>query len=68
MTKVPDSLKDTGDVEVTPEMIEAGEDAYDDWYCDGGLDDGRVAMLAKLIYGAMSRVAADSPTNPKDAR
>ena len=28
MTKATDSLKDTGDVEITPEMIEAGVIAY----------------------------------------
>jgi hypothetical protein len=40
-----DSEGQASAVEITPEMVEAGKDAFRDWYETGGLDDYAVDRL-----------------------
>jgi hypothetical protein len=37
------------DGEITPEMIEAGERAYESWYAAGGADDHTISFLVRTI-------------------
>lgn len=56
MTKAPDSLKSTGDVEISPEMIEAGLAAWSEY-------DERFESSDEMIervYRAMSIKAKES--------
>ena len=39
MTKATDSPKGTGDVEITPEMIEAGVRVYEEWEAENVFQD-----------------------------
>ena len=41
-----------GEIEITEEMIEAGVDAYREWYARGGEDDYDIAGLVKSVFEA----------------
>ena len=51
MTKAPDSLKDAGDVKITPEMIEAGMGELLGFYSDDIIDSAEIVVAD--VYRAM---------------
>ena len=65
MTKVPDSLKDTSDVEITPEMIEAGAAYVLECYPSNGMpilgfeEDQAEQLVRKILLRMGFRLADD---------
>ena len=54
-----DSPKNTGDVEITPEMMEAGRKVFDEWMmaqdylAEGAPSDYEVSTLLRVIFSSM---------------
>jgi hypothetical protein len=58
VTKVDEAGRDKGrqasaqegGIELTPQMIEAGERAFEDWRANGGLDDWSISDLVTGVF------------------